>query len=100
MEHHGTAAKIAAQVDPAGPISLCLVGMVLVQEEAVVRLAETVDALLDVAHHEEVVLGDELEDCLLDRIDVLILIDQHLIEAFLQLFGHRGRGQVFRREES
>ena len=56
-------------------------------------LAEPVDALLDVAHHEEVVFGEGGEDGVLEFVRVLILVDEHFLELFPQGLREFGAGE-------
>ena len=61
-----------------------------VAEKRVVGKAETVDALFDIAHGEELsVPRQQGKDLFLQRIDILIFIDQHFAEGFLIFPGQR-----------
>ena len=62
---------------------------ILVHEQPRVRLAEAVDALLHVAHQEELVVPVQgLDDLLLDGADVLVFVDEQRVEGGGELRGH------------
>ncbi len=62
------------------------------QDVAEVRAAEGVDALGVVAHHRQVAVlrRAELDDLALQQAGILILVDQHVLEAIGELTGHGG----------
>ena len=66
--------------------------LLFLQEDGRVRLAEPIDALLDIAHHEEVppVVRYRPEDAVLYGIGVLVLVHEHLPELPGKLLGQPG----------
>ena len=55
------------------------------------RLAETVDALLDVAHTEQIVACDGAKQHVLGTVGILVFVDQDFVERICNLFGKVAR---------
>ena len=72
--------------------------MVFLQKQRRVGQAEAIDALLDIADHETVVLtGNEAGNEFLDAVRILVFVDEDLFILAAQLFGCRRRHGMFRR---
>ncbi len=106
------AAEILSEDDGGGVLVFLriieVVALFFREEEFRHGLAEAVDALLDVADHEEVVLREGGEDGVLQLVGVLVLVDEDLLEllpqVLCQLFPFKSLGggvfhQEFERHE-
>ena len=97
LEHRPARAEIAAENDAARRALRCLLRIgeraVFLEEDRRVRKAEAVDALLDVADHEQIALvfRERAEDRVLHGVRVLILIHRDLGVLRGQRFRQRRR---------
>ena len=98
----GVASEIAVQVDSmTRGVFIQGIGVVFLKENGGIRLAEAVNALLDIAHHEAAAAvryqgGNEF----LHAVGVLVFINHHFLEPAADGQGGSGRekGRLFRRE--
>ena len=97
LEHCPARAEIAAEDDAARRTRRCLLSIgeraVFLEEDRRVRKAEAVDALLDIADHEQIALvfRERTEDRVLHGVRVLILVHRDLGVLRGQRFRQRGR---------
>ena len=64
--------------------AILLIGFKLITENLRIRLTETVDRLLDIAHHKAILpSGKQVQHALLRVVGILILIHHDLVVAFL-----------------
>ena len=99
VEDDRNAAEIPPQVDATlHGFFIAAEGLVFLQEQRRVGQAEAIDALLDIADHEAVVLtGNEAGNEFLDAVRILVFVDEDLFILAAQLFGCRRRHGMFRR---
>ena len=76
------APEVVVQIDADGIlVPPAAVFLVPVAKDLRLRQPELIDALLDIAHHEQIVLpGDAADDLLLEHVAVLILVDENILE--------------------
>ncbi len=88
-------AVVGRKIDPAGfRPRLCSIAFVFLQENLRIGTAKAVNALLDIADHEQVrpsviFSGKRVQDLILNVVDVLVFVDDDLVKAFCKLPGKR-----------
>ena len=90
-----TAAEVLVQIDPLHHAIFHTVSIIFLHEKFRSGQAETVNALLYIAYHENIIFSPGYsrntgQDRLLNQIAVLILIDHYLIKPFLIFSGNDG----------
>ena len=65
-----------------------------IRKDLWVRTAELIDALLDVTYHKAMIASYECKYRILNLIDILILVDLHLVIAIRKIFCIFCRGSV------
>ncbi len=97
-EDFWAAAKVLLQGDGLTLLGIVAEAVQTIGEEGRLGEAESVYALLDVADDEEIVrpirvglAADQADDRLLQRVDVLKFIDEHMVELSVQRGGRRSK---------
>ena len=88
IEDDRDAAEVPPQVDTAlHGLFITAEGLVFIEEQRRVGQAEAVDALLDIADHEAVIVArDETGNEFLDTVRILVLIDEDFFILTAQFF--------------
>ena len=89
-KHLRPASEVFVEIDSLLAFPVLRIRMIFFQKQLRPRQAESVDALLDIADHKPVpsaflLAGHCREQCLLDKVAVLILIDHDFAELFRKL---------------
>ena len=89
-KHLRPASEVFVEIDSLLAFPVLRIRMIFFQKQLRPRQAESVDALLDIANHKPVpsaflLAGHCREQCLLDKVAVLILIDHNFAELFRKL---------------
>ena len=88
-KHLRSASKVFVEINPLLTFSLFLIRVIFFQKQLRPRQTKTIDTLLDIADHKPVppavlLTGHRREQCLLDKVAVLVLIDHDFPELLRQ----------------
>ena len=88
-KHLRPASKVFVEINPLLTFSLFLIRVIFFQKQLQPRQTKTIDTLLDIADHKPVppavlLTGHRREQCLLDKVAVLVLIDHNFPELLRQ----------------